>query len=100
MRGAPSPIHGTGVFAVVDIARGTHIGTYHGRPTDTDGTHVLWVEHGSGWRLTDGTGVLRWLNHSSRPNAEFDGVELYALSRIEAGTEVTIHYGEEWTDVP
>ena len=39
-----SEIHGTGVFAVTDIAEGTLIGVYEGEPTDVDGTHVLWID--------------------------------------------------------
>ena len=96
----PSPIHGRGVFAAADIAAGTHIGTYEGPRTDLDGTHVLWVEDDDdSWKLIEGTGVLRWLNHSSRPNAEFDGAELYAKVDIDVGTEITFDYGPEWAGV-
>ncbi len=94
-----SAIHGLGVFAAVDIEAGTHIGTYEGAETDTDGTHVLWVEDDPEWRLIDGTGPFRWLNHSGTPNAEFDGPEIYAAVDIEAGTEITFDYGPEWADV-
>lgn len=97
-----SEIHGTGVFAVADIAAGTLIGVYEGEPTDVDGTHVLWIdddESGS-WRGIDGTGVLRFLNHSRSPNVEFDGPELHALRDIAAGEELCFDYGEEWADVP
>ena len=97
---APSSIHGHGVFAITDIAAGTHIGTYEGRSTDADGTHVLWVEAGGdSWELIEGTGILRWLNHSSTPNAEFDGAELYAIVDIEAGIEITFDYGPDWSEV-
>ena len=98
----PSPIHGTGVFADHPFRRGDHLGTYDGRPAAGDGTHVLWIEDGSdhgGWRLIEGTGVLRWLNHSRSPNCEFDGPELYACRDIEAGEELTFDYGEDWADV-
>jgi SET domain-containing protein len=98
----PSPIHGTGVFARVDIAVETHIGRYEGSPTDTDGTYVLWVEddEGDSWHGIDGTGVLRFLNHSRTPNVEFDGPELYALCDIEAGEELRFDYGADWAHVP
>lgn len=96
----PSPIHGTGVFATRTIASGTLIGRYDGRPSRADGTHVLWVETDEGWEGIDGTGVLRFLNHSRSPNAAFDGSDLYSLCRIEAGAEILIDYGEDWAHVP
>lgn len=94
-----SAIHGQGVFAAVLIKAGTHIGTYDGAETDADGTHVLWVESDDDWRLIDGTGPLRWLNHSRTPNAAFDGPDLFALVDIEPGTEITFDYGPEWAEV-
>ena len=42
---------------------------------------------------------LRFLNHSSRPNAEFRGQHLYAVRNIQSGDEVTFHYGDDWEDV-
>jgi SET domain-containing protein len=97
----PSPIHGTGVFARSAIDEGTLVGIYRGSPTSVDGTHVLWVQaEGDRWRGIDGTGPLRWLNHSATPNVEFDGPELYAMRPIEVGEELLFHYGDEWADVP
>ena len=92
---APSPIHGQGVFARSPIPAGCFIGTYKGTPTDEDGTYVLWVQDDEGgqWRGVDGLNVLRYLNHSSTPNAEFDGLDLYALRPIQTDEEVTIDYG-------
>lgn len=95
-----SPIHGNGAFAKHSITEGTHIGEYTGAPSDVDGTHVLWVEGDDGdFHGIDGDNVLRWLNHSSSPNVEFDGPQLYALRDIDAGEELTFHYGEEWKHV-
>lgn len=94
---ARSTIHGRGLFALEAIEEGTHIGTYLGFRSSCDGPHVLWVEleadHVEG---RHGTGILRYLNHSDRPNGEMDGFELYALQPIDAGEEITIHYGDEW----
>ena len=96
-----SPIHGTGVFATHTIPTGTLIGTYDGTPTCDDGTHVLWVEtDDGGWAGIEGTGTLRYLNHSRTPNVEFDGPSLYALRDIDAGEELLFDYGEEWAHVP
>lgn len=97
----PSPVHGTGVFATEAIGAGELIGRYEGEPTEQDGTHVLWVESDDGgWEGIEGTGVLRFLNHSRTPNVEFDGPDLYARRDIAAGEELFFDYGEEWADVP
>ncbi|MEZ5167233.1 MAG: SET domain-containing protein [Acidimicrobiales bacterium] len=96
----PSPVHGTGVFATAPIAAGTHIGTYEGTPTEQDGTYVLWIENDAGgWTRIEGTGILRFLNHSREPNVEFDGPELHARRDIAAGEELRFDYGEDWADV-
>lgn len=101
VRVAPSTVHGTGLFAAVAIAARARVGAYEGDPTDQDGTHVLWVENDEGgWDGIDGTGELRFLNHSRTPNVEFDGPELYALRDIEPGEELFFDYGEDWAHVP
>lgn len=95
-----SGIHGSGVFASQRLRGGALIGTFAGRPTRADGTHVLWLidEDGNeeGIRVTN---ELRFLNHCSDPNAELDGLDLLALRNIQPGCEVTIDYGEAWRDV-
>jgi SET domain-containing protein len=97
-----SEIHGTGVFALAEIAEGTFIGEYEGDATDVDGTYVLWIEDddAGSWRGIDGTGVLRFLNHSRTPNVEFDGPQLHALCDIAAGEELCFDYGADWSHVP
>ncbi len=95
-----STIHGRGCFATRFIPAGAFIGTYTGRATDVDGTYVLWVEGDNGtFSGIDGDGVLRWLNHSSTPNVEFDGPNLFALRDIEPTEELTFHYGDGWEGV-
>jgi hypothetical protein len=98
----PSAIHGTGVFAVAAIAEGQLVGVYEGRPTEDDGTHVLWIQGDDPdtWRGIDGTGVLRFLNHSRSPNVEFDGDHLYAVRPISPGEELCFDYGDDWAHVP
>lgn len=88
----PSTIHGTGLFARKTIRRGTHIGTYEGPRVRTDGRYVLWVQEDGRPIGRKGTNELRFLNHSDRPNAEFDGFELYAVRTIRPGEEITINY--------
>jgi hypothetical protein len=97
----PSAVHGTGVFAVASIAVEELVGRYEGNPSEEDGTYVLWVEtDDGGWEGIDGTGVLRFLNHSQSPNVEFDGPDLYALRDIAPDEELLFDYGEEWAHVP
>ncbi len=82
------------------IRKGSYIATFEGRETTKDGTHVLWVENEQG-RLVGirGQNELRFLNHSSDPNAEFIGADLHALRNIQPGAELTFHYGDDWEDV-
>lgn len=96
-----SSVHGWGVFALQAFSQGDNIAFFHSVPTSKDGTHVLWVlnddQRIEGWR---GTGVLRYLNHSSEPNCEFQCRQLVALKSIEIGDELLFHYGEDWKEVP
>lgn len=90
---APSPIHGIGCFARHGFAGGDFIGTFTGPEVAQDGEHVLWASlDGVGWQGRLGTGTLRYLNHSDRPNAAFDGFDLYAVAAIRPGEEITIDY--------
>lgn len=96
-----SAIDGHGLFANVPIAKGAFIGEYRGAPTQEDGTYVLWIEDDDGvWRGIDGRNHLRFVNHSSSPNACMAGIRLYALKDIAPGEEITWHYGDEWNGVP
>jgi SET domain-containing protein len=92
---APSPIHGTGLFAARPIAKGEYIGTYHGPSAKRDGTYVLWVynpEDESDMEGRSGRNLLRYLNHADSGNAEFDGFDLYARSDIAEDQEITFNY--------
>ena len=95
----PSRIHGKGVFATSFIKRGERIGRYVSRKTNRDGMYVLWLEKGDEWKGYNGYGRLRFLNHSSKPNAEMRDLDCYAIRRIRQGEEVTFHYGDDWDDV-
>lgn len=70
------------------------MGEYDGPDVDENGSHVLWVEDGDEWFARDGKNLLRYLNHSANPHAEFRGFELYAIRDIEPDEEITIDYGE------
>jgi SET domain-containing protein len=92
----PSSIHGKGVFANRSFRRNELMGTYEGARTRRNGKYVLWIEDGDDVIGIRGTGDLRYLNHSDRPNASMRGDQLYALRSIGPGVEITIHYGEDW----
>ena len=100
VRVAASGRHGRGLFAVRRIRAGRLIGRFEGRPTRRDGEHVLWLfDDDGGEEGLRVTNQLRFLNHSSRPNAELDGVDVYAIRNIQSGAEILIHYGNDWEDV-
>ncbi len=90
-----SSIHGRGLFARQDITQDDYIGTYEGPPTQDDGMHVLWLwnEETERWEGIDGDNEMRFLNHSSDPNADWWGTELYAIRDIAADEEITFDYG-------
>jgi uncharacterized protein len=89
---AASPIHGQGLFAKVPIRKGEYIGTYEGPGAKRNGKYVLWLM-GKGKPVgRRGLNLLRYLNHSDRPNAEFSGFDLYARRTIRRNEELTIDY--------
>lgn len=86
-----SPIHGKGLFADQDIKSGEVIGVVNGKPTDIDGSHVLWVDGIDGFEVTCD---LRYINHSDSPNAcYYDTLEVSAIRDIVVGEEITHNYG-------
>jgi SET domain-containing protein len=96
---AESSIHGTGLFAAVPFEKGEYIGTYDGPRASRNGMYVLWVydpdNHDDIYGIS-GKNLLRYLNHESDGNAEFEGPDLFAARDIETGEELTFHYGDEW----
>lgn len=92
---ADSAIHGKGLFAARDFVAGEYIGTFAGPPARRDGAHVLWVYASADDAAPvgrHGRNLLRFLNHASPCNAEFDGFDLYASRAIAVGDEITIDY--------
>ena len=94
------PGAGHGLFAAKRFGKGALVGRMEGPRAYRDGEHVLWVweEDGSirGVRVENN---LRFINHSRRPNVEFDGDEVITLRPIREGEEITAHYGDDWDDV-
>lgn len=93
-----SGIHGSGLFARSAFKEGDYMGEYDGPSVTENGSHVLWIEDDCAeedWLGRDGKNLLRYLNHSKKPHAEFVGFELYAMRNINIDEEITIDYGEE-----
>ena len=57
---------------------------------------MLWYEKGSKLKGLRVKNLLRYANHSSSPNTEVIGLEMYALVDIREGEELTFHYGDDW----
>ena len=95
-----SKIHGKGIFSSKKILAGELIDTFRGFPCeDEEDIHVLWLEDGNGgWKGLWVTNDIRYGNHSKQPNAELDGVYLYAIRDIDPDEEITFHYGEDWNE--
>lgn len=91
-----SRIHGKGLFARVTLEQGCYLGEYHGPVSDQIDTYVLWAQdENDRWMARDGKNLLRFINHSNKPCAEFRGFELFALENIQAGREITVDYGDD-----
>ena len=113
-----SPIHGSGVFAVRDISKGTTIVEYRGRrlthaqanrryANDTDSGHTFLFTLNEKYLIdgNDGGNVARWINHSCAPNCQAwvveddggdprrDKVMIETRRAIRAGEELTYDYG-------
>ncbi len=106
-----STIHGTGVFAAVNLSQGQQIGTYQGkRYTERQAarrdwnqalTYVFGLSDGSLIDASEGGNETRHLNHSCEPNCEAQeetgprgrlSIAFYALRDVRAGDELFIDY--------
>ena len=109
-----SGVHGKGVFALVDIAKGERIIEYVGeiitwkqadkrQSSDPDDpNHTFFFSIGDGKKVIDanvGGNAARWINHSCNPNCESDEdddtqrVFIKAIRNIKAGDELNYDYG-------
>ncbi len=106
-----SPIHGRGVFAARDIAKGTRIIEYRGRrieweeaqalpETDPDNPfHTFFFSLDDGRVIDAGQrgNAARWINHSCDPNCKTEEDEagrvwIYAKRAIAPGEELAYDY--------
>ncbi len=89
-----SAIHGKGLFAKQKIRSGEVIGEIAPSPTKKSGPYVLWVSEHEQHHVK---GPLKYINHSTKPNAAYyDDLTVVALADISPGEEITHHYGDEW----
>ena len=87
-----SPIHGRGLFAARDIPADTILLRLEGRPTQRDGSYVIWWEDETGEHGFRVTNDARYVNHADEANAAFFDMELWSLRRIRKGEEITHDY--------
>ena len=93
---ASSTIHGTGCFARRSIPKGAYIGTYNGKKATRDSKFTLWLTtEGETSIGRVGKNDLKYLNHSSEPNAAFEEWDLYATTPIPKDSEITFDYDPE-----
>lgn len=106
-----SGVHGKGVFALVDIPRGTRIIEYVGEiiswdeaqrrhphdPEDPNHTFYFHIDEDRVIDALHGGNASRWINHSCAPNCvadEQDGrIFIRARRAIRAGEELNYDYG-------
>ncbi len=107
-----SPIHGRGMYATADIAKGERIIEYRGTiiswkaaderpPSDpNDPNHTFLFSLSDGKRVIDASqdgNDARWINHSCEPNCETEEsdsgrVYIEAIRDIAAGEELNYDY--------
>lgn len=113
-----SPIHGNGVFALVDIPKGVELIEYGGKRlthAQADRLYANTSDSGHTFLFTlnddyviDGSkdgNIARWINHSCKPNCRAlmeeheggdrrkDRVVIETLRPLRAGEELTYDYG-------
>ena len=100
-----SGVSGKGLFATRRYQRGDVICQYTGilyRRDQEPSCNRYLVEENGHWTLdgSDMSNVGRWVNHSCKPNARMvvRGKRVFyrALRVIKPGSEVFIHYGDEY----
>jgi uncharacterized protein len=106
-----SGVHGKGVYALVDLAKGETVIEYVGEiitwdealdrhphdPQDPNHTFYFHIDEGHVIDAKYGGNSSRWINHSCAPNCEADTDEgrvfIRTLRAIKAGEELFYDYG-------
>lgn len=107
----PSPIHGTGGFARVNIRRGKRIIEYVGvklskaaaqAELEKQNTYIFTLDDDYDIDGSVAWNAARFFNHSCAPNCETqivgDRIWVYALHHIVAGEELTYNYNHGLDD--
>ena len=107
----PSAIHGTGVFARVDIAAETRVLEYVGeRLSKEESLRRREANNFFVFTVTDDFDIdgavdwnpARFINHSCAPNCEAreedERIWIIALRKLNAGEELTFNYGYDLQD--
>ena len=99
---------GLGLFAVVPIARGSHVIDFVGRVVTTEQADKLrsrnLFEIDANWTINGSarSNIARYINHSCKPNCVARkiarSIRIFARRNIEPGEELTYDYGEEYFD--
>ena len=109
-----SPIHGNGVFAAKNLAKGVRVTRYRGKMlthsqanrrygNDADSGHTFLFTLNEKYLLdaNDGGNIARWINHSCSPNCQAwvieDESKDLKLDKIVIETKRAIRKGEELT---
>ena len=100
---AKSKIHGRGLFAAVDIPKGTFIGMYGDKivprtPRNIFNKHGLQIEREDGsWVIVlGGQSKLRFINHSRKQNVDcFRLRDFRATKNIKQDEEILWNYGRD-----
>lgn len=88
-----SSVHGYGLFAKKRIRKGEVIGRVNGRLSRSEGKYVLWIHDKYGIEVE---GMLKYINHSDHPNAEYsDDLVVRAIKNIAKNEELTHNYNGE-----
>lgn len=90
----PSSIHGTGLFAAINIPKGSVLAELDCQPAAKDGPYVLWTDENTCYEVKC---LYRYINHSLQPNVcYYNDLTVVALEDIQAGQELTHNYGPGW----
>lgn len=111
-----SPIHGSGLFALRDLAPGRRIGAYEGRRYEPDADrewdpgliYIFRLSDGSSIDGSDGGNDLRHINHSCEPNCAAFEVErkdgsiaivIETVRSVQSNEELLLDYALDVADV-
>jgi hypothetical protein len=104
---SPSPIHGTGLFASIDIPRDTLLGYYHGRVLNVSDMlsemrkgkqMTYWMELGENFVIDGSTleNEMRYMNHADKKSPACNCIaDQDTLGRLAIRTRREVKKGEE-----